>query len=324
MRTRGALPDAIAAEFSVAQAVRAGASLRRLRGSDLSRPFYGVRSLIQDDPQEEELDPYALQRRARLARARQYLPLMRPRHFFSHQTAASAYGAPLPLVFTEFGDPADGCDLDLHVSVLGSGPVPRTQGIVRHRAQPKMATIREVDGLPVSSPATTWASLGTLGLRDLIALGDYFCRVWRPGIGRPDVGKAPLTTLDQLRAAAAAGRRSGAANLREALTFIRLDSWSPRESAVRFELVRAGLPEPELNADVFDASGRFLGCVDMVYREKKVAIEYLGMLHGASWARDVERLAALRAAGWEVIEVTAPLLAKPAELVDRVRRALAR
>ncbi|QDZ16386.1 DUF559 domain-containing protein [Humibacter ginsenosidimutans] len=93
---------------------------------------------------------------------------------------------------------------------------------------------------------------------------------------------------------------------------------------MRFELVCAGLPEPELNVDVFDAAGRFLGCVDMLYREERVVIEYLGMLHGASWARDVERLAALRAAGWTVIEVTAPLLSDTVELVRRVRVALGR
>ena len=38
--------------------------------------------------------------------------------------------------------------------------------------------------------------------------------------------------------------------------------------------------------------------------------------------RDVERIASLRAAGWTVVEVTAPLLANPRELVRRVRHAL--
>lgn len=328
MRKPLALPTSVGTEFSVAQALKAGASYKRLRASDLSRPFYGVRSRPREEPQEEEqdekIDWYEMQKRSRLARARDYLPRIRPGHFFSHHTAAAVYSAPLPLVFNERGEPADEPDLDLHVSVLGSGPIPRTRGIVHHRAQPKMASVREVDGLPVASPATTWASLGTLPLRDLIALGDYFCRVWRPGVGRPDVGKEPLATVAQLQAAVDAGRRRGVTNLRQALPFIRVDCWSPREAMVHYELVAAGLPEPELNVDIFDEFGRFLGCVDLVYRDRKVAIEYLGMLHDASWAQDVERLAALRAAGWEVIEVTAPLLAKPAELVDRVRRALAR
>ncbi len=84
----------------------------------------------------------------------------------------------------------------------------------------------------------------------------------------------------------------------------------------------AGLPDPELNIDVFDDRGRFVGCVDLAYPQQRVAIEYLGMLHGEQWAQDVERLAALRAAGWTVIEVTSPLLKRPDELVARVRAAL--
>lgn len=306
--------------FNVSDAVAAGVTRKRLRSRDLSRPFHGVRSRVLEAPPDD--DPFGLQRRWRVARARQYLPRIHPAHFFSHETAAAIYGAPLPLVLTEQGDVACGIDLELHVTVLGDGAMPRSRGIVHHRTQPKMATVREKLGMPVSSPATTWASLGTLPLADLIALGDYFCRVWRPGAGRRNVGRDPLATIDQLRAAASAGRRRGAANLREALPFIREDSWSARESIVRFVLVSAGLPEPELNVDVFDASGIFLGCVDMLYREQKVVVEYLGMLHGASWARDVERLAGLRAAGWTVLEVTSPLLAHPAELVRRVRRSL--
>ena len=99
---------------------------------------------------------------------------------------------------------------------------------------------------------------------------------------------------------------------------------SPRESLVRCLLVDAGLGEPLLNLDVRDDTGRFLGCVDMAYPEQKVAIEYHGMLHGATWAADVERIAALRAAGWVVIEVTAPLLRTPETLIRRVATALRR
>jgi len=86
--------------------------------------------------------------------------------------------------------------------------------------------------------------------------------------------------------------------------------------------VRSGLPEPELNIDVHDDDGRFLACIDLGYRAQKVGIEYQSLLHARRYAEDVERLAALRAAGWTVIEVTSALLARPEELVDRTRRAL--
>ena len=326
MRPIRPLPQELETRFSVANAKRLGISPERLRRGDLERPFHRVRSLesepLVDD--DEEIDPYELQRRSRVMRAREYLPRMHENHFYCKDTAVSAWGGPLPLVLTESGDPAIGEELPLHVSAFGRAALPRAQGVTRHRAQAHMTSVREVDGLRVTSPATTWASMGHLALPDLIALGDYFCRVWRPGFGRPHPGKPPLATIDQLRAALAAGRRRGGANLRTALGLIREDSWSPREAHVRFELVSHGLPEPELNVDVYDASGRFIGCVDMLYRQERVIVEYHGEVHRSTWATDVERIAALRAAGWTVIEVTAPLLRNPDRLVRRVAQALGR
>ncbi len=210
----------------------------------------------------------------------------------------------------------------MHVSVFGSAPLPRVAGVTAHRARTATTSLRELDGLPLASPASTWASLGTLPLHDLVALGDYFCRVWRPGVGRRKVDRAPLATIAQLRAAVAAGRRVGNPRLRQALDLIREDSWSPRETHVRLLLTGSGLPEPALNLDVFDDRGRFLACLDLAYPDQKVAIEYHGILHADSYARDVERMAALRAAGWTVIEVTAELLASPGTIIARVRAAL--
>ncbi|NNC13020.1 hypothetical protein HII28_14185 [Planctomonas sp. JC2975] len=326
MRSHDPLPLHLGTEFSAGQAMAAGVSRKRIRSEDLARPFYGARSLAswQQSAAAQPTDPFERQRMHRVTRARQYAPLLRPTHFFSHETAAALYGAPLPLLFDDAGVVEELDQLDLHVSVLGRGAIPRTSGIVHHRAQPSMTVVRQVKGMPVSSAASTWASLGMLPLSDLIALGDYFARRWRAGVGRRSAGRPPLASIDQLRRALDAGRRIGAPNLREALAHIREDSWSPRESALRYLLVQGGLPEPELNVDLFDSKGAFPGCVDMLYREQHVIVEYLGMLHGASWARDVERLAALRAAGWVVIEVTAPLLAHPVELVRRVRAALTR
>ncbi|NKF31500.1 hypothetical protein HER21_34230, partial [Pseudomonas sp. BGM005] len=113
---------------------------------------------------------------------------------------------------------------------------------------------------------------------DLVALGDHFCRVWRDGFGRPDVGRRPLSTRDELGAMLSAGRRTGIRHLRQALELIREDSWSPLESAIRCHLVMAGLPEPRLNHDVYDAEGRFVACVDLAYPGKKIAVEYQSLL----------------------------------------------
>jgi hypothetical protein len=322
MGPRAHLPDDLPDDFPVWLARAHGVTRARLRRADLDAPFYGVRIGAAPVAAVDSDDPYERQRRLRVARARQYAPGLHTGHFFSHQTAAAVWGAPLPLEFAADGEVADSADLVLHVSASGHIPFPRATGIKGHRTLRRLTEVTEHDGLRVSSPAATWASLGTLPLFDLVALGDFCCRRWRSGHGRPHAGRPPLATIEGLQSMLDAGRRRGADRLRTALSLVREDSWSPRESHVRCILLTAGLPEPELNFDVFDRRGRFLGCVDMAYAGERVAIEYLGMLHGERWARDVERLAALRAAGWTVIEVTSPLLKRPDELIARVRIAL--
>ncbi len=319
----------------------AGVSRGRLRRGDLEAPFTGVRAL-PTDVVPDHLDPFARQIHERRVQAYHYAPRLRPGQFLSHESAVAIRGGPLPLVYPPAPDPEDlrtdartdaadarlapmdGHLLDVHVSTLGDGPIVRAAGVRGHRADPAAAELRTVRGFSIASPAMTWAQLGHLRLFDLVALGDFFCRVWRAGYGRPDVGRRPWTTRDELRAMIARTRWSGIRRLRSAIELIREDSWSPRESQVRCHLVLAGLPEPALNQDVYDDHGRFIGCVDLAYPDRKVAIEYHGVLHSAHYAADVERIAALRAAGWTVIEVTSALFAQPERLVARVRAALTR
>ncbi|NHI16169.1 hypothetical protein [Microbacterium excoecariae] len=310
MTPRLPLPPDLPEAFHVGSARAEGVGRGRLRGSDLARPFHGVRALAPAAvaPADPDPDP-ATARVARLAHA--YAPLLGADRFISHGSAAALWGAPVPL---------HGSDLD--VAVFGDGAVPRGRGVRGHRVRAGWATLRDVDGLPATSPASTWAMLGHLGVADLVAVGDYFCRVWRAGHRRPTPGRAPLTTPAQLESALDVGRRVGAARLREALAHIRVDSWSPRESLTRYLLVSAGLPEPELNVDIYASDGAFLACLDMAYPAWKFAIEYHGALHAAQFAHDVERVERLRAERWLVLQVTAELVARPGRLADRVRAAL--
>lgn len=239
---------------------------------------------------------------------------MRPSEFFSHETAALLWGAPLPLAR----------DSGIHVAVHLPNAQPRATGVIGHRLGPSLATAVEHGGFRLASPASTWVLLGrSLSVDDLVALGDYFVRVWRrEGYFRVNKGMPPLTTIAQLQAALAAGRRTGVGNLTAALPLVREDSWSRAESITRCHLVRAGLPEPVLNRDYFGGDGIHLGCIDLSYPEFKVAIEYQSRLHGAEYIRDIERIERLRAEGWIVIQVTAVLLDSPADLDRRVRQAL--
>lgn len=317
------IPKHLGDVFTVADARAAGLSDERLRRVDVTAPFHGVRRRV-GTPQHplDGTDPYSLQANEHRARLLDLLPRLRPGQFVSHRTAAVAvWGAPMPLVMAD-GIAVHGAEIPVDLSIVGSGPLPRLAGVTAHRVRSRTTRVSQVDGIPVTTAASTWASLGTLTLPDLVALGDYLCRIWRPGVGRPDIGMTPLCSIQMLRAVIESGRRVGIRRLREAVELIREDSWSPRESKLRCILIDAGLPEPQLNIDLFDTWGRFLGCVDLAYPDAKIAIEYQSVLHSTRYAHDVERLAALRAAGWTVIEVTATLLQHPEILVSRVRAAL--
>lgn len=164
--------------------------------------------------------------------------------------------------------------------------------------------------------------MGTLSVADLVVLGDHFARRYRPGIGRNNVGKPPLATIAELEAVVNFGRWQGVERLRKALNFIREDSWSPRESFIRLLMLQSGLPEPQLNIDLFDRNGHFLACVDMAYPEYKVVVEYHGEQHESRYAEDIERVERLRAAGWIVVQVTKRLARRPRDLVARIVKEL--
>lgn len=316
------LPDHLGTLFSVRHALDAGIGAGRLRRLDLDTPFRSVRSMIRSPRDDDEFDPFERQQIARRIRAYEYGPRLRSGQFLSHESAVAIWGGPMPLATID-GRPADARSLAVHVSTLGDGPLVRASGVHAHRHRSSTVRLVRPRGVTVASPETTFAGLGRWNLFELVALGDYFCRVWRVGYGRPNPGRVPYSTVELLRETVEEGRRVGAPRLRAAIDLIREDSWSARESVVRCRIVLSGLPEPELNLDVRDDDGRFLACIDLAYPSQKVGIEYQSLLHARRYSEDVERLAALRAAGWTVIEVTSALFARPEELILRVRRALA-
>jgi very-short-patch-repair endonuclease len=94
---------------------------------------------------------------------------------------------------------------------------------------------------------------------------------------------------------------------------------------MRVWLVLDGLhPQPQYWIE--DSRGR-LACADLAFPEQKLAVEYDGSWRDGERCalnRDRERLNRVQAAGWEVVFVTAPLLATPFRMVHIVRAALAR
>jgi len=335
------LPSSLGTEFSLAQARLHGIGESRLLGADLERPFRGARMLVlaplHDRGGNQDESPIAREAgelRALIARrARAWSAVARGGWFLSHVTAAVIWGLPVPLRLLRLviaGDPSAGAaPRGLDVAVLGSRRAPRGQGMRGHQLSPELTSVRERDGCPLASPASVWAQLAPLlQVDELIELGDAIVHIpRRRGMERGSPSDA-LGTIEQLRDAAFAGRREGVARLRAALPSVRVGSASPGETRVRLAAVRAGLPEPDLDIDVFALDGSAIGYTELGYRARRLLFEYEGDHHRVDrrqWNRDIDKHAACEAAGWSVARLTsAHVYPDPAPAVARMRAALVR
>lgn len=186
------------------------------------------------------------------------------------------------------------------------------EGVAVHRRQGLLRPeLRR--GVPVLGPDRTFVDCGTqLSLREMVAVGD-----WLVAQGQTDL----LT----LRAYVIQSHLDGVIKARDAAATVREGSESFRESELRWHLGRAGLPEPELNVDIFDTVGRFLARGDLVFREWMLLVEYDGWQHerdALQRQRDHLRREALEAAGWRVIVITTADMRRTGDTVWRVFNAL--
>lgn len=270
--------------FRVSDAVEHGIDPERLRRADLAAPVHGVRAPIDS---VDFIDAVAL--------------VMRPDQFFSHTTAAAIWGAPLPQSVQSLGS--------VHVSTVGDGVRMRRPDVIAHRI--RRPTVGEHRGRRVSSPAQMWFECASVVDRDgLVAIGDHL------------VGMPGLATPDDLRASIRPGTRFALA-ARRALDLVRAGAESPQETWLRLAVVDAGFPEPELNVDVHDGAGRFLGRVDMAWSEYGIALEYDGDHHRErdTFRHDQRRDNGFVVNDWLVIHATASDAHRPSVLFERLRQA---
>jgi len=173
-----------------------------------------------------------------------------------------------------------------------------------------------LDEIRVSSPIDTWCECGELlAIDDLVVMGDGLLS--RQGA---------VATIGQLRDAVSrrVGRR-GTARLRAALDQIRPNTDSARETLLRLMLVRAGLPEPEINAELRDRTHRLVAHGDLVWLQFGVVVEYDGRHHAESreqFAIDIRRLNDITELGLLLIRVDRTLMGERRTLLRRVERAL--
>ena len=298
------LPEGLGESFACADAIARDVTRRRLRAADLESPFRGAR-LRREDPvgglDAAPSEPLALDgriRRALLRTARAYAPVAPAGSFFVGAAALAAHGLPMR---------SEWASRPLSVAVHPPAHAPRGRGVRGVKISPRMVSVCEVDGLRVADPVTAWALCGSWLSRDqLVVLGDALGCVTREERGHPRPERR-RATLDQLRQAVTVPWRRNRDRLLAALEVIRVGSMSPLETESRLVLTRAGLPEPDLEVEMRADDGRLIGVCDAVYRRQRVVVEVEGGHHRTSdrqWNRDLDKYAALAAAGWEVVRVT--------------------
>jgi hypothetical protein len=216
------------------------------------------------------------------------------------RSAAVLWGVPL-------ADPWD----DVEVTLPPASHQRRIPGLVVRRAVVPDQDIWRRQDLPVTTPEATAVRVAALLPTDR-AVADVDRLVC-----------SGIVDLPPVRARAARATGAGAARARGVCGLADGLAESPQETRLRLLVLRSGLPAPVAQFRVMHGD-RFVARVDFAWPDKKVAVEYDGAWHGerGQFARDRSRLNALRAAGWQVIFVTASDWRHPEGIIDEIRSAL--
>lgn len=95
---------------------------------------------------------------------------------------------------------------------------------------------------------------------------------------------------------------------------------SPMETRLRWTLLQAGLPRPQVQAELRSEEGRFLGRADLYYPTPRLVIEYDGANHRDRLVQDNRRQNALLSAGFKLLRFTSA--DRPEAITTLIRQAL--
>jgi very-short-patch-repair endonuclease len=96
---------------------------------------------------------------------------------------------------------------------------------------------------------------------------------------------------------------------------------SPMETRLRWSLIQAGLPKPEVQKELRGSDGKFVGRADLYYPQSRLVIEYDGANHRDRLIEDNRRQNLLLNAGFRLLRFTAA--DRPEVITPLVRQALA-
>ena len=206
-------------------------------------------------------------------------------------------------------------ELLLEVIIAPQRRCPRRPWLSTLRTPLKAADTRIRSGYRVTTPVrTAFDCARLLPLLDAVAEVDALLH-------------AGLVTRAQLaRYVTEHPRLRGIPQARRVLQMCNPDAESRMESRTRVVLVLAGIPAPEVNVTLYDGEGKFLGRVDLLWRDARFIVEYEGDHHRdpKQYRADLARRYRMERAGYRVLPITAAdVYKRPEELVATVRAELA-
>jgi len=95
------------------------------------------------------------------------------------------------------------------------------------------------------------------------------------------------------------------------------------ETRLRWLLIEAGLPRPEVQTNLYDSEQRFVGRADLYFPAARLIVEYDGVNHRDRLVDDDRRQNLLINAGFRLLRFTAPDIHQcPETVIALVRSAL--
>lgn len=193
-----------------------------------------------------------------------------PEGWLCHVTAARLIGCALParLSTSPVIHVAHARESDFRV---------RREGVRGHRLSVGEREVIECSRIRMTSPARTWRDLARYcDVEELVVAGDHLVR--RPNPHFEGRSQPHCTVTELYEAVESSPRYVGRPKSVAALGLIRVGADSAPETLLRLRLMKAGLPEPQLQ--VPPVQGALFGYrADMGYPQWKIAIQYDGAKH---------------------------------------------
>lgn len=286
------------------------AELRHLvRSGTLTPVRRGAYLLGPLDPDEDDPGGYLAHRRLIDASVSQ----LDPRSVLCHGSAAVLHGLPIWRHSISV----------VHVMRDGNAGSQQRTSVNVHKSPLTARDVTVLEGTKTTTLARTVADLGRLTpLMESVAMGDQALRL---GLDPLELSR----TLDRMKS------WPGVRRARTMADFLDVRSESAGESASRVTMDRDGIPEPELQREIFDTNGEFVARVDFAWEEHRTvgefdgAVKYGALLRPGQTVADVieaqdNREEDIRRAGWEVARWGWPQLGEGDEIARRIRRAFRR